>query len=338
MPGEFDAEHLRNSDGASDEKMTPTSTFIKARLSVDTPKQELVRGKNLSPAKRQKLRQEAGNLDQGSLSLLSLTNDVLQGIMRSLDARSLVLLAACSKSQRLWGSRTERKRYEQVAEKKLLELDGGRKHAVRWRHYSWIERLHLEEVFSRFNMETCSKEGFAFTHDSNNNLSNIKLEGVGPKMLVSHQNTSDTPLLRWRFEVLGNSALEFGVIPAGFQDNPKALHKCLAGPDGVGACGFSSTITIGSSLPIRLPVMKGSIVEVVATSSKLEFIIENPVNGFETVWHTNQVTRSIPYKGPTEIRFEQSLTPNVPMRLAATCWNRASLKILYEPPMGSPQQ
>jgi hypothetical protein len=41
----------------------------------------------------------------------------------------------------------------------------------------------------------------------------IKLEGMGPKLLVSDFSTADQPVLRWRLVVRGNTAVEFGVVP-----------------------------------------------------------------------------------------------------------------------------
>ena len=51
-----------------------------------------------------------------------------------------------------------------------------------------------------------------------------------------------------------------------FQDQPKALHKCL--PDeasGERPIGICSAITVGSMLPIKLPLMRGSIIEILAS-------------------------------------------------------------------------
>jgi hypothetical protein len=41
----------------------------------------------------------------------------------------------------------------------------------------------------------------------------IRLDGMGPKLLVSDLSTADQPLLRWRLVVRGNTAVEFGVVP-----------------------------------------------------------------------------------------------------------------------------
>jgi hypothetical protein len=48
-------------------------------------------------------------------------------------------------------------------------------------------------------------------------VSMIRLEGIGPKLLVSDLSTADVALLRWRIEIRGNNAVEFGTIPASLQ-------------------------------------------------------------------------------------------------------------------------
>lgn len=37
---------------------------------------------------------------------------------------------------------------------------------------------------------------------------------MGPKLLLSDRSTADQPTIRWRLRVKGNTAVEFGVIPA----------------------------------------------------------------------------------------------------------------------------
>jgi hypothetical protein len=51
---------------------------------------------------------------------------------------------------------------------------------------------------------------------------NIKLEGMGPKLLVSDLSTADQPVLRWRLVVRGNTAVEFGVVPLSMVVSNKA--------------------------------------------------------------------------------------------------------------------
>lgn len=79
------------------------------------------------------------------------------------------------------------------------------------------------------------------------------------------------------------------------QDTQKALHKCFTAVNGDRPSGFSSAITIGSVLPLKLPLMKGSVIEILARRNRVEFIIMNPADGSEQVWHKS-VTVSKQYK------------------------------------------
>ena len=61
------------------------------------------------------------------------------------------------------------------------------------------------------------------------------------------------------------------------QDQPKALHKCHQDEgSGERPCGFCSAITVGSMLPVKLPLMRGSIVEILASRDRLDYIVTNP--------------------------------------------------------------
>ena len=42
-------------------------------------------------------------------------------------------------------------------------------------------------------------------------------EGIGPKLLVSDVTTEEVPILRWRLELKGNNAVEFGTVPIALQ-------------------------------------------------------------------------------------------------------------------------
>jgi hypothetical protein len=57
-------------------------------------------------------------------------------------------------------------------------------------------------------------------------------------------------------------------------------------------------------LPIKLPLMRGSVVEILASKGRLRYIVTNPPNGMEMTWH-NTITVPKPYKGPLEFHFEQ---------------------------------
>ena len=42
----------------------------------------------------------------------------------------------------------------------------------------------------------------------------VRLVGMGPKLLLSDQSTAQQPVLRWKLRVKGNTAVEFGIVPA----------------------------------------------------------------------------------------------------------------------------
>lgn len=87
------------------------------------------------------------------------------------------------------------------------------------RGYSWIQRLRIEETITGYDQQLCESQGFHFENEMVKGLrvARIKLEGVGPKMLVSSISTADTDFLHWHLELLGNQAVEFGVIPLEMQ-------------------------------------------------------------------------------------------------------------------------
>jgi hypothetical protein len=92
------------------------------------------------------------------------------------------------------------------------------------RRRSWLSRLYVEDCgvgFQKFQWSSPSSPApagvppsYRFTVPSSSNANlHIKLDGMGPKLLVSDLSTADQPLLRWRLVVRGNTAVEFGVVP-----------------------------------------------------------------------------------------------------------------------------
>jgi len=57
--------------------------------------------------------------------------------------------------------------------------------------------------------------GFTFVESESG--MQVKLDGIGPKLLVSDCTTADVPFLRWRMEIKGNNAVEFGTVPVALQ-------------------------------------------------------------------------------------------------------------------------
>jgi hypothetical protein len=68
-----------------------------------------------------------------------------------------------------------------------------------------------------FDRKRCEQQGFVFVCDDSSRITSIKLEGNGPKMLLSDTSTADAAILRWRLELKGNNAVEFGTIPVSLQ-------------------------------------------------------------------------------------------------------------------------
>lgn len=170
----------------------------------------------------------------------------------------------------------------------------------------------------------------------------IKLEGMGPKLLVSDRSTADQPVLRWRLAVRGNTAVEFGVVPLNMLEDDKALHKCLQEEkkfervtqplrDEERPTGFCSSITVGSMLPFKTAIMRGSVVELLARRGRLEVLVHNPPDGQELYWH-NTRTVPKPYKGPAEVRFELDFSPHHHVRLALTSWAHGAFDVLHPAP------
>ena len=87
------------------------------------------------------------------------------------------------------------------------------------RSCSWLERLWIDEHQTQFDCESCEKQGFGFVkEEGTDHVTCVKLDGIGPKLLVSDLATSqENPILRWRLELKGNNAVEFGVVPVALQ-------------------------------------------------------------------------------------------------------------------------
>ena len=83
-------------------------------------------------------------------------------------------------------------------------------------------------------MELGEREGFAFEkHQNSNRLKQVKLVGLGPKMLVSDLSSSRQSIMQWKLRVKGNTAVEFGVVPVSLQ----VCLSCMAVDRAVGSNG-----------------------------------------------------------------------------------------------------
>lgn len=260
--------------------------------------------------------------------LLALPVDVLVNIFSKLDAKSMAMTELVSGAFRSRHPGSGIRLVEQAAREAFERRYGPRQNAS-WRDPSWKKLLYYEDSGVGFDVELGEREGFAFEkHENSNRLKQVKLVGLGPKMLVSDLSSHQQSIMRWRLRVKGNTAVEFGVVPVCLQERKKALHKCLAETDNVLCVGFCSQITVGSQLPFRCPVVKGTIVEITINRGKAEFIVLNPSDGWDVRWENDRRVHS-QYRGPGEIKFTQEFSHTFDVKLALTAWAKADFDVLH---------
>lgn len=95
------------------------------------------------------------------------------------------------------------------------------------RRRTWTERLYLEsDAGAGFDRAHCEAAGFRFAFGGPASGGGaqqapaprgVRLLGMGPKLLLSDATTASQPVLRWQLRVKGNTAVEFGVVPAGLE-------------------------------------------------------------------------------------------------------------------------
>eukprot|EP00210_Caulerpa_lentillifera_P006988 g6683.t1 len=254
--------------------------------------------------------------------------DVLGNVFKRLDAKSLVHMELASRAFRVRHSGS-RIRMTELAAREAYEAQYGPRPDHCWKDPSWKASLHSEEASVGFNIELAEKEGFEFKRKANSTrLGQVKLVGLGPKMLVSDKSTNQQSLMRWQLRVKGNTAVEFGIVPVALQDKKKALHKCLTETEQLLCVGFSSQITVGSQLPFRCPVVKGTIVEIIVENGKAKFLVLNPSDGWDVRWENDRRVHS-QYRGPSEIRFTQEFQKEHDVKLALTAWAKAEFDVLH---------
>jgi hypothetical protein len=86
-----------------------------------------------------------------------------------------------------------------------------------------VERSRVAGVTFFHDMagaEERNSDGSGSTADSNTSeqsIRRLRLDGIGPKMLVSAHTTHSAPFLHWRLQLRGNNAVELGVVPEALQ-------------------------------------------------------------------------------------------------------------------------
>lgn len=222
---------------------------------------------------------------------------------------------------------------EAIAKQRLLDQHkGSMETAARFKSYSWKERLYIEEDAPVwFDLAACHQSGIHVSKPRHNKPASVKLLDMGPKLLLSDLSTADQPLLRWRLRVTGNTALELGVVPTCLEVSNNSLHKAdsVRGSRNLRCTGFSSQITAGSHLPVKIPVVRGTIVDVLASRGLMQVILFYPLDAQEIKWNREGHPVPAPYQGPRVLRFELEYGDSYDVKLAATCWAKASFEVLH---------
>lgn len=184
-----------------------------------------------------------------------------------------------------------------------------------------------------FDSKWCEASGLSIqdSHEVESKYPVIRLLDMGPKLLLSNLDTGDQPILRWRLRVTGNTAVEFGVIPANLEPNQNSLHKADAvkGERSQRCTGFCSQITAGSHLPVKVPVVRGTLVDLVASRGLAQIVLFYPNDAQEIKWNRDGHPVPAPYQGPRVLRFELEFADTYDVRLAVTCWAKASFDIVH---------
>eukprot|EP00205_Picochlorum_sp_RCC944_P001641 CAMPEP_0182607824 /NCGR_PEP_ID=MMETSP1330-20130603/2413_1 /TAXON_ID=464278 /ORGANISM="Picochlorum sp., Strain RCC944" /LENGTH=353 /DNA_ID=CAMNT_0024826483 /DNA_START=340 /DNA_END=1401 /DNA_ORIENTATION=+ len=269
----------------------------------------------------------------GGFNLMELPDSSLICVLEHLDGKSLNAIAQTCR----WFSRNyagESRVCEAVAKRRLLDMHGGSLEAAsRFRNYSWRERLFIEEdAPAWFDMRQCEVAGVQVQPGHGKKSATVKLVEMGPKILLSDVSTADQPILRWRLRVTGNTALELGVVPACLEVSNNSLHKAdsVRGSRTLRCTGFSSQITAGSHLPVKIPVVRGTIVDLMASRGLVQVILFYPSDAQEIKWNREGHPVPAPYQGPRVLRFELEFSESYDVKLACTCWAKASFDILHK--------
>lgn len=199
------------------------------------------------------------------------------------------------------------------------------------RYLTWRERLFLEEdAGCGFDSKWCESSGFKIEEEKDGPT--IRLMDMGPKLLLSNASTAHQSVLRWRLRVTGNTAVEFGVIPVDLDPNQNSLHKTdsVRGDREQRCVGFCSQITAGSHLPVKVPIVRGTMVDLVARRGHIHIVLIYPKDAQEIKWNRDGHPVPSPYLGPKVLRFELDFPASYDVKLAVTCWAKASFDILHE--------
>ena len=73
--------------------------------------------------------------------------------------------------------------------------------------------------------------------------------------------------------------------------------------------------------------MRGTVLDIVARRGHLQVVLHYPADAKEISWHNGQPVQR-PYKGPSQLRFEQDFGADYDVKLAVTSWAKATFEVL----------
>ena len=83
-------------------------------------------------------------------------------------------------------------------------------------------------------------------------------------------------------------------------------------------------------MPVKIPVVRGTIVDLMASRGLVQVILFYPSDAQEIKWNREGHPVPAPYQGPRVLRFELEFSESYDVKLACTCWAKASFEILHK--------
>eukprot|EP00889_Picochlorum_renovo_P004407 jgi/Picre1/31437/NNA_006789.t1 len=142
--------------------------------------------------------------------------------------------------------------------------------------------------------------------------------------------TRDVPVTNNSEEVVTcdwKHAVEFGVIPVDLEANQNSLHKTVQKSRG-GSSGALDSVP-KSPLPVKVPVVRGTMVDLVARRGLVQIVLIYPRDAQEIKWNRDGHPVPAPYQGPSSLRFELEFPDTFDVKLAVTCWAKASFDVIH---------
>jgi hypothetical protein len=192
---------------------------------------------------------------------------------------------------------------------------------------TWTHNLRLLVSQIDFDHVLGQQNNFVAYQETGHSM--IALNGMGPKMLVSSASTHDQPIIMMQFTMIGNTAIEIGLIA----DNPDNTYTRANFKDyGI---GVASKVTVGSYFGTSLVVCKKSVITVVIKGRTFKVLVQHSPDENELVWK-NTRTQPAPYIGSTQVQACFQLPNDVNFRVGMCCWAQAKIHMIGMKYTGAP--